>query len=480
MLASKLLSVTTFAAARSSIMPILALALGIDSCIVGIWYMIGSVLGNDRVKGTARGEAYQLVGTIILAFIIIGFMTAFGSLFYNILGGTKMNPSVMGTMCHNLENYNSNGGLAILGSSNSLLSSPSTTSGSSFEGICDLVSGPATQTPTGQIDYPLAAAATIIANVTNQTAGNLDTAFRFDAFLGFLSALKPDGGICVTESQFESQCFGPFGGLDTPPGLFDLKYSFQPYAGYDLLLDNLGTLGVVLTTSLEMCTAELIFVVMCLYIWPYMLFIGLILRSTIFTRSLGGLFIAIAIAIVMIFPATYAIEYLTLSNPIPSSTASAYGFTSLPTLKNASNHNSGYQDYTLNFFVQPNLGNIVKYYNCALPTSGTGALLGAEFIDIAFLLIPFVSIVPLLVSTDTTGVPPIYLPVNCPNWSGASASSAVLPIFYEFMNAYGIMGINIYLLPLLNIIIAMTAMLGLSGILGGDTNLAGLAKLIPG
>jgi hypothetical protein len=472
MLAGKFLFTASFTAVQSEVMPIVAAALLLDSGIVAIWYFLGVLLSNEGVKRSARNEAYQLVGTMILAIIVIGFMLIFGSLFFNVLSTTAlMSPTAISGMCQNVMGTTS---LVLIGSpsnpntknTGSLLYGPETST-TQFEGICGIVkSASASPSLAEQIDYPLAAAATILANITNQTAANVNYAYTFDAFIGFLASVKPSIGICATATGYTSLCFADPEAAVQP--VFDLDYVFQPYGGYDLLLTNLGTLGVLLTTALEMCNAELNFIVMSLYIWPYLLFIGLVLRATLFTRPLGGLFIAASLAIVLVFPATYAIEYLTLARPISSSTGTAYGFnpqTSLPANVLPSTGN-----YVLNFFVQPNLKGIIKNNDGCWPYDDS--LIGAEVGDIAFLFIPFGSLLTGVVGSAMTGVPNVYLPNNCHYGSA-------LTIFYQLLNAYGIIGMIIYVLPLLNIVIALTAMRGLSSLMGGDTELAGLAKFMP-
>jgi hypothetical protein len=487
MLAGKFLLATTggtaaaasFTTVQSEVMPIVVAALLIDSCIVAIWYFLGVILNNDRVKGSARSEAYQLVGTAILAMIIIGVMLMFGSLFFNVLGAsTLMSPPAISSMCQNVMITTQ---LDLIGMPNtqqitsntdspSLLSGPSTPT-TQFAGICGIVqSASASPSLTEQIDYPLAAAATILANITNQTAANLQYAFSFDAFIGFLSVLKPFGGICVTLTGFSSQCFIPVPEEVKP--VFQLGYIFQPYGGYDVLLTNLGTLGALLTTALEMCSAQLNFIVMSLYIWPYLLFIGLVLRATLFTRPLGGLFIAAALAIVLIFPISYAIEYLALAQPITTATGATYGFNPQTSLEASVPPSTG--NYVINFFVQPNLKGIINNVDASYGDNCWRDNLEAdEFGDLATLLVPGVSIVSLIVQLSKAGLPGIVLPYNC-------KPATAMAIFYQFINAYGIIGISVYVLPLLNIMVALTAMLGLSGLMGGDTSLAGLARLIPG
>ncbi len=500
---SAFLLLTNFTATKSAMLPLVFAALLLDSAIVAIWYMLGSVLGNDRAKSAARNEAYQLVGTAILLMVVIGVMLIFGSAFYNLLGSTRlMNPSAISTMCHNIMSTTS---LGVIGPTGSLLSNPTTPS-TQFEGICGVVDS-ASSSPdiTEQIDYPLAAVGTLMANLTNQTAANLDYSFSFDAFLGFLSGISPSASVCV--GALFTQCFVAV--PEAPPPAFRLSVYFSPYAGYELLLNNLATLGVLLTTAIEALVAQLNFIVIAMYIWPYLLFIGIVLRATMFTRPLGGLFIAVAVVTVLIFPAVYTIEYLSLAGQVSSSAGAAYGFnpvTALPgkdiaicpgqgpamcggvqasctgsipyapvcpsgatptCTSSGSTRVTPTCNYTINFFIMPNVKNIMKVNSCWQDN-----ILVAEGADIGFLLIPFGSLVSLLINNPIANPPNIFLPARCD-------PKDAIKVFYQLIDVYGIMGIGIYVIPLLNLIISLTAVLGISGLLGGDTELAGLAKLVP-
>jgi hypothetical protein len=45
-------------------------------------------------------------------------------------------------------------------------------------------------------------------------------------------------------------------------------------------------------------------------------------------------------------------------------------------------------------------------------------------------------------------------------------------------NLYGVVGVAAYIMPLLNLIIVISAAVGISGLLGGDTDIIGLSKLL--
>ena len=100
----------------------------------------------------------------------------------------------------------------------------------------------------------------------------------------------------------------------------------------------------------------------------------------------------------------------------------------------------------------------------------------AEFADIAVLLIPFYSAVAPLISLigngfAPTSMPAFPLPALC-------TPTAAMNTFNAMIQAFGVMGVSAYLLPVLNLVITLSAILGVSGLLGGDTSLAGISKLL--
>jgi hypothetical protein len=497
----------SIANAKSLLWPVLIVAIALDGSIVGIWYLLGVILNNDGVKSAARSETYQLVGTIILAMIIVGLMITYGSMSNVLLNSfgtqTVMSPAAISSICTALTSaapaVNPSTGIvnpwtttvSLIGPAPSLLAGGG--SGSTFNGICYIDSNPSYD----PVDYPLAATATIIANTLNQTAANLQTAYQFDAILGFLQVVKPSIGVCIDDTGEVSECDDPELATvykknvgDVEAAILNVTYLSQPYAGYDVLTANLQTLGMLMTAAVEMCAAQLNFIVMSLYIWPYLLFIGLVLRATMFTRPLGGLFIAAAITIVMIFPATYAIEYISLSNPSTTSNSLAATYLSNPT-QNALLSTPQIQNLKLDFFVQPSMNTIITDTDKATPSVGSltsacgtedfgGSVLAAEGLDIGFMLVPFYNLAAVIgggiIASISASTPQQVMNFPLPTYCQPAEAKA---IFFQFLAVYGLMGINIYILPLFNIIISLSAMVGLSGLLGGDTNLAGLAKLIP-
>ncbi len=503
--------------AQSTLMPLVIIALMLDLLIVSVWYFLGSVLNNNKIKGAARGELNQLIGTVILVGILIGSLTMISSIFYSAMSTSKlMNPTAISTLCKNISTTSQ---LDILGNTNSLLTGAKSSTGS-FPGICSLVNVSAGSTLTNKLNYPLAATSVLIANLTNQTVANLNSTFTMDAWLGFLSQLKPTIGICIDKPPAAEGCLIP-NPIDQPR--FDLQLAFAPYAGYDILVNNLSIIGSLLNLSVESFMIQLFLIAIFIYTWPWILFGGLVLRSTMFTRSLGGLLIAVAISGLFIYPVVFSIEYLSLGNGLSTTPTSAnpggfnstYGFnviTPLPATPSGEWPNAGNTiagNYVLNFFVEPNIKAISWAYSCwpnefgyaftakflaiegIIATSllqpvyglttiflaGTtnSALLIGEVKDIAQLLVPLTSIISAIkyltqfaISSTT---PAFNLIVYC-------SPTNALKTFFAILDAYGIIGLISYLIPLMNVVITISSIKGLSELFGGDTSLSGIGKLV--
>jgi len=530
-----LLQTTTGAynSAGAALGPLLFIALMIDAFVVACWYFAGAALGNNSVKGAALGEFYQFIGTVVLVGILIGTLAVLGGVYYSAISATTlMSPTAISTLCGNIEKSTA---LDLLGSTNSLLSGPASGSGN-FIGICTLTgsgsgsSQGAGSSLTSKLEYPLAATAVIVANLTNQTANNLNSTFTMDAWIGFLQQLKTTIGICIQVPN-TGTCIVP---NPTKDPIFNLEYILGVYQGYDILLNNLTVFGNLLNLSVESFIIQLLFISIFLYTWPWLLFGGLILRSTPFTRNIGGLLIAIAIGGLLIYPTIFAIEYLSLANGFNPQTGAigtsggnygastnpgfgglspsgsqnncnsnsigyntSYGFcvvTSLPSTSSL-NNNAGdiAGNYVTNFFVEPNIKAAAWGYQCwpnvyghTVGTAGliadpgvalfgsTSGLLGAEGIDIAELVVPGFSYISSIISglqEAITQTPTISLFVNC-------QPQAALNTFFAILNSYGIIGLISFFIPLINIVITITAITGLSGLFGGDTSLAGLSKIL--
>ena len=274
----------------------------------------------------------------------------------------------------------------------------------------------------------------------------------------------------------------------------------------------MGTLGTLLNLSFESYVAQLLIISIMLYVWPWLLFGGIVLRSTFFTRKIGGLLIAIVLGAVVVFPTLFGIEYVALGNGLPGAAAltpynTTYGFntiTNIPTVSTDSSGNVVTGNYLINFYVTPSMQQIAEANNCwpkistlgtlstllnplgpailAMEASGNGGTLAAaEMADIFYLLNPltnFVSVVGQVstaisssVQQGTLSSGTYFLPAYCPPQGAFSTTM-------QMLNAYGIIGVTSYFLPLLNLIMTLSAIIGMSGLMGGDTTLEGLSRFV--
>jgi hypothetical protein len=187
-----------------------------------------------------------------------------------------------------------------------------------------------------------------------------------------------------------------------------------------------------------------------------------------------------------------------------------YGFnalTQIPTQTTDANGVTTTGNYIINFYVQPSMQQIAEANNCwpAVSTSGkvasilAGVLLGgpiggivaaggattssafsnplpgAELADIFYLLNPLTNIGSnigqLVTSGATLSSGTFYLPAYCPPQGGLATN-------LEMLNAYGIIGVTSYFMPIINLIMTMSAIVGMSALMGGDTRLEGLSRFI--
>ena len=464
----------------SGIIPLAIAAILLDSAIIAIWYMIGSVLNNSTVKSSAINEFYQIAGTILIALIVIWAVTTFGKFFETALSGTSlMSYNAMSSLCSSLSSTTN---LNLIGVSPSLLYA-GTTPGST-PGICNIIDGAPTTTDVTQIsDYPLAVSGLILANMTNQTVTNLDQFFEVDAYIGFFAKATPTFTFCTQEPTLIGPCVIPIVPLRP---ILSTGISYTPYAGYAMIIGSMRSIGDILSFAFESFTLQLLLLTAFLLTWPYLIFGGIVLRATPFTRKIGGLLIAIGIGAVLIFPAIYTIEYLSMGAGINSAlisqssqgVSSTYGFgqiylnslTALPAKDGGT--------YAVNFFNEPKIKYIAEQYGC-WPSGGFGS---AEAVDIAYLEIPFIGFESgaiTLIYSLITGAPSF---ANVPgiNFPGSDycAPGDAMSLVFPILNASAIIGVSSYFLPILNLIITLSAIMGISGLMGGDTSMAGLSKLV--
>lgn len=492
------LSLLTYSSIKLQLLPLVAIAIMIDAVLVSIWYIIATLLNNPSLKAGAVNEAYQLFGNIAIAVLVLFLLITFSQFFYTALqGNASLNNANISKMCGSLENNSQSNLLNSSLPSNYNAINPLPFKGSllsgigGFPGYCALAKYNHKNT-TSEIDYPVTTSAIILANLTNQNLNNLNDLFATEAYVGFLSKLTATFSVCVANpataptliTLYLEPCVVPF--MIAIPILSRDTFEFTPLAGYSKIYTGLGTLGGLITTSLESFIAQLFVITAFVYIWPVLLFIGLALRSVFLTRRLGGLFIALAVAFVLFYPAIFSIEYITLDSSVTSVPTLAVGGSALiANVVNASDpsqqlEGSNYNISHLNFFVQPNLEDIAKSTSCWYGYGGS--LISKEGSDI--ITLDSYGTLASMVSVAYGGLTGAIYHNNKYSSTfsylsgfGCNENEALETLFLSY-DAYGITGISAYWLPILNIIIVLAGVKGLSGLLGGDTELAGLGRLI--
>ena len=262
----------SFSIQQSALVPLVVIALLLDSVIIAIWFMLGFVLGNSGVKTAARSELYQLIGTAIIMVMVIFSLTAFSGIFQSALSGSPLlGAGAMSTLCNNLGNPSSDP-VDIL-----------TYSGGFSNVLCSVVDPNGnTATPpdvlTQQIDYPLAASGMVLENLTYQSVINLNSLFVFDSYLGFLQNLKPDFQICVVDLVPSTQCLlPPVPDIEETIPAVEFAWGGQPYLGMEMIYRGLTSMAVLFTTAVQSFILQLTFISIFLYVWPFLIFVGLVL-----------------------------------------------------------------------------------------------------------------------------------------------------------------------------------------------------------
>ncbi len=481
-------------------LPIVFVALTASMMIVALYYMAGVVINSKKMRDTAVYEFGQAIGTGIMVIIILAAMVFASSLFILVIP-----QSTTQNICNTLA-----------GSQVILLNSQF--SQSSDEGVPVSPNGPNAGSSTTQvvrnniieyagsvgsditanIDYGLGSVYAIEANVTNQSIGNMNSLYVFSNWIGFLTSFSAGSEICGPDSCVAGSA----------PAL-RIEYSYIPLYGYSFITSSAIT--PLQTQSLfmfEMDIMQLIMIVLMLYAWPFLLAGGLILRATIYGRRIGGLLIAIAVAAVVIYPIVFMFEYAALNsnslipigipaNQIPatflnsgainflgtgtsSNTFSDLNINELPTshypidvgsaVVSYKPDTANSMTYEFNAFVYPKLDEVINYDGC-----WPGILLPSEGLFAAYYLIPLTGLgagLGNLLGTTLgyeSSVP--YVPTTC-------TPPQAMQTFFDIINVYAVMSVEGVIMPLINILIALVAIKGISSLIGGDTDIIGLGKLV--
>ena len=457
-------------------LPILALAVLAAVGITALYYGAGALLGNARVKATAIGEFWQVLGTLVVLAIILSMLNFFGNAVYQT--DSSLTASVQ-SICSSTQ----------LGASpiNFLKSS---TSGPTMS-ICGLISGAGSSGSdiTTNIDYGLAATYAIIANLTSQQGVNLNALNVFENYYNTLASFSPVESICWPSIE----CATPV----TPATTYIYaNYSYKPFDFYTKIRGGTLLVGNEALIGFYTGILELIGIILLLYAWPYLLAAGLILRASFLTRKAGGLMIAIVLVSLLLFPILNIFEYSSLTcnqqssttcnvspigaNAIPANSVQLYGINpaTQSTLcatfsQTCSLTGSGtvisYNTPNINFYVLPRLDYVLNYYGCWPPQ---GSILLADTIVAGAYSLPGVG--QLLALRDFIGSFAGSLPTSPLGCTPENTLNSLMGI----ANFYGMVFTMGVLIPVLNILMLLSAVRGISSLLGGDTSLLGLSRLL--
>ncbi len=387
---------------------------------------------------------------------------------------------------------------------------------------------------TTNLDYGLAAVYVINANITDQTLHNLNALYLFDLEVGWLRTFTSSTVFCMPFS-----CFIPFLPRDV---WIEYSYQpFPAYVLQRGSMPPVE-ISETLMFYMQFLTMTIILLFLYAWPWILAAGIILrtfffTRRSGGFLIA----FVVIMLLVYpVVYLSEYSAlnaplcRYGTVQNPgvtgsgtpVPAGTTGTgscvelIGTDSLPNMQidelptvTGSNNYYSFQDYInnnpkypqvqppakvyqLSFFNMPDMAAVLNYYGC-YPND----LIGTEIEFASNYLIPGEGLYHGTLSTATGGFALLASIFNLFGQIGggvsAQATQLTLPdlvggknAFYCFtptgmanatiamINVYGVMAVTTFIIPLFNVLIALSGILGLSGLLGGDTNLVGLGRFI--
>ncbi len=449
-------------------LPVIIVAVFAAVGLTAIYYGLGALLNNQRVKTNAINEFYQVLGTVVVVIIILAIFSVYGSA---IIADGPLT-TALANICGSNQLGSANTMVNFL-SSNSL---DTATTGPTSQICADIVAVGQGSGITSKIDYGLGATYAIIANLTNQEAESLNAVNVFETYASTLNSFLPTESLCWPATCADTNLL--------PSGY--IVYQYRPWSLYDKIRGMTLYVGAEALLSFYISIMQLIVIIMLLFAWPYILAAGIILRASFFTRKAGGLLIAIVIVAIILYPLLNLFEYASLSNtlssPIGASKIPAFtlkgqapcSLTSLFTgcgIKNPAPV-IDYTDTKLNFYVLPNLEYVLNLDGCWPPAgnvflsdaliAGAYSIPGyATFLAIKDIIGAFVSSLPS---------PPIP-------WFSCNPGNAIQSIV-DLAKFYGMVFVTTVLLPVLNILILLSGVKNISSLLGGDTRILGLGKLV--
>ena len=483
--------------------PIMIIAVAVGVGIAMAYYAIATILGNSRLKAGAMYELSQVLGTVVILVIIFGVFSFYNAGVYS--GYSNLNGAVR-NICNPLDANQ------LAGSPIDFLNSSALTPGPTNAICTQLVEPGPGKGVTSNIDYSLAATYAIIANVTSQAGMSLNALNVFENYYNTVEGFNPVESICWPGTCAESNAY-----------VGKIEYSYWPFYIYGKI--RTGTLFIASEAELSfyMGMLELFAIVFALFAWPYALAAGLIMRASFLTRRAGGLIIAIVVVGLFFYPFLNMFEYASLTNannPLSPLGANVLPYNSLPlmTLKGLSVEpvcscpsgytysgnnecssalsstvratcpsnvpvgsidSSGREIYTystsrINFYVFPRLDYILNYNGC-WPVNGS--LLEQEALIAGSYVTPIYGLGLALrdsIGSFTGNLD--FLSIGTPYFRCDPAH--LLDSVLALSDFYGQTFVFMVLMPVLNVLMLLSAVKGLSALLGGDTSLLGLGRLV--
>ncbi|HUB92421.1 MAG TPA: hypothetical protein VL945_00505 [Candidatus Saccharimonadales bacterium] len=461
---------TTDVSAFYTWMPVIILATMLGIMVSLMYYAAAVLLGNSRLKAAAINEFAQVTGTVVVLVIVIMIFNVYGSAVYS--GATGVTTSVK-NICTQLAGSQLDITNTMIPGPTMAVCSQIINGGSSSQGSRD---------PTQNIDFGLGETYVITANLTSQEAFSLDILNVYETYFYVLATFTPTEIVCMSEPNAPCIAY-PYGG---PTAV----YSYTPFQFYTKL--RAGTIYVNTESQLAfyMGLLQMLLIMLMLFGWPYILAAGLIMRASSFTRRAGGMVIAIVLVGMFLYPILSLFEYASLTNATSPLTAVGATSTAFPAmtltgqepqaftigswLPGSSNPNPkiDYDTSKINFYVFPRIDYIINYYGCWPPN---GSVLEAEALLGGSYSVPGVGL--YLAIRDTVGTFSGTLPE--PDIPGFNCSPANMErTWLALSNFYGQVFVFTLLLPVFNILMLLSAVKGISTVLGGDTSLFGISRLL--
>lgn len=464
-------------------LPVIIVAVTLSIMITGIYYLAGVALQSKDIKSRAVGEFGQAVGTIIIVVMLIAVLWFFGTGELSL--ENVVSPASLSLLCGPAQLGASK--VSILSSTGMINDVPSPTNT-----ICSVISlmAPAASSssslPSGispgsiditpRLDYGLLASYVIIANVTNQAADNLNAFYIFEGWMGYLSKLVSTTGICTPSPT----CIVPA----SPSGSkLSVTLSVTPLAGYLPLTSVNSSVEFEAVLTFYILFFQLLVILLFLFVWPYLLAAGVILRAMFFTRRAGGLLMGIGISVALIYPLMYVLEYGAFAN----TNLSPIGATNLPSMQLSERLTDGtlttYGSSGFNFFILPNAKEVIEVYGCMPPHDNLMVGEVAAALPYYFVpgLGPALTLIYLLGNT-AGGISPSISSIlsysASPNSGVVCTPDQAISTSLALLNLYGIVSVLGITLPMINVLIALAMITNLTRLLGGDTDLLGISKLI--